>query len=438
MKYLLIPFYVLLFACTPDQVTKNDIFNTDQLAIQTFTIDPSKDTILYGKNRTELHIAKNTFVGKESIQIELKEAIKLEDIVLANLHTLTEDNKILASNGMIHITAKGANGKELQMEKGQSIKVIFPNAGMREGLKVFQGVNQDGEIRWRESGDLENIAVLDSLAIGQELFRQSCAPCHARDFRVDATGPTLGNVHLFRSRQWLRDFTRNSQKMIAERDSFATCLWQDWKPTVMNSFTFLSDRQIDLIYEYIANESVVQKIDTNEVEYVTQCYINPDAVPGEEGWLTLMTNLADTSVTVTFEPWPNLFETMMNSFEAKEVGWFNIDRFLNDSRSEPRVFYIKINTSANNVYSGIVFPNDQAFILTTWQDKSLRYFSKTKEDKTVTFPIGEPAILITTAQEGEQFFFGYKNITYGDNEIEEIELKESSEEEIEKIIRRIL
>ncbi|MEM8526915.1 MAG: cytochrome c [Bacteroidota bacterium] len=440
MKYLLIAFSLFLFACTPDQVSIINLFNTDRLVIQTFTIDPATDTILYGKDGTELHINKNTFAGTAPIQIELKEAIQLEDIVLANLHTLATDNEILSSNGMIHLAAKDANGKELQLEKDQSIKVIFPNAGMREGLKVFQGISQDGQIRWQESGELENIGMLDSLAIGQELFEANCAPCHSSNLRVDATGPALGNVHLFRERQWIRDFTRNSQKMIADGDSLAMCLWQDWKPTVMNSFNSLNDQEIDLIYQYIANESILQKIDTNEVEYVTKCYINPDAIQEQEDWLTFLTNLtADTSITLTFEPWPALFNTMMNSFEAEEVGWFNIDRFLNDSRAKPRAFYIKINTFAyDEVYPGIIFPRDQSFISTIWQDKDLHYFSKSREDRTVSFPIGEPAIIIATAQKGDQYFFGYKAITYGDNEIEELELKESSEKEIEEMIRRIL
>ncbi|MEM6700355.1 MAG: cytochrome c, partial [Bacteroidota bacterium] len=380
MKYLLIFSSLLLFACAPDQVSTNSIFNTNRLAIQTFTIDQAKDTILYGKDGTELHISGNTFIGEAPIQIELKEAIQLEDIVLANLHTITEDNEILSSNGMIHLAAKDANGKELQVEKNKSIKVIFPNAGMREGLKVFQGVNQDGGIRWRESGELENIAALDSLAIGQQLYDFHCSSCHSTDLKTDATGPALGNVHLFRKKDWFRDFTRNSQKMIAEKDSLAVCIWQQWKPTVMPRYDYLrdaddpedrdytppilTDNQIDLIYDYLANESILRKIKVDEVNYITECVFDT---------ISLVENVESFVVDTIDLGFSDAIPTVSNIFRTNRLAWANIDRFWNDPRTRSKKFFVRASSIDTIEYYSvsIVFRMQNVYIPSFWNENNL-------------------------------------------------------------------
>ncbi|MEN0051928.1 MAG: cytochrome c, partial [Bacteroidota bacterium] len=328
-----------------------------------------------------------------------------------------------------------------------SIKVIFPNAGMREGLKVFQGVNQDGGIRWRESGELENIAALDSLAIGQQLYDFHCSSCHSTDLKTDATGPALGNVHLFRKKDWFRDFTRNSQKMIAEKDSLAVCIWQQWKPTVMPRYDYLrdaddpedrdytppilTDNQIDLIYDYLANESILRKIEIDEVSYITECVFDT---------ISLVENVESFIVDTINLGFSDAIPTVSNIFRINRLAWANIDRFWNDPRTRSKKFFIRAKSIDTIEYYNIsiVFRMQNVYIPSFWNENNLYSFTHNKYEEYTTFPIGEPAILIATAQEGNQFFFGYKEITYGDNEIEEIELKVSSEEEIEEIIRRIL
>ena len=71
MRYITYFFlaFLLFISCTPDEVSENQIFNTSKLLNQKFTIDPSKDTLLYGKDGTELHITKNTFAGKDKIPL---------------------------------------------------------------------------------------------------------------------------------------------------------------------------------------------------------------------------------------------------------------------------------------------------------------------------------------------------------------------------------
>lgn len=90
---------------------------------------------------------------------------------------------------------------------------------------------------------------------GKELFRSQCAVCHSSDMFTDATGPALAGVTKRRSKEWLYAFTRNSQALIAEGDPQAVELWDEWKPTIMNSYPNLTDRELDAIYHYIELES---------------------------------------------------------------------------------------------------------------------------------------------------------------------------------------
>ncbi len=92
------------------------------------------------------------------------------------------------------------------------------------------------------------------LDAGKSLFRSQCAVCHSRDMKTDATGPALGGVQ----ERWadypeedLYRWIRNSQAMIAEGHPRAAELWQDWQPTIMNSFLNLTDQEIANMLGYI-------------------------------------------------------------------------------------------------------------------------------------------------------------------------------------------
>lgn len=92
------------------------------------------------------------------------------------------------------------------------------------------------------------------LAAGETLYRNQCATCHSRDMKTDLTGPALGGVQ----ERWaeypeedLYAWIRNSQALIAEGHPRANELWDEWKPTLMNNFTNLTDQEIANILAYI-------------------------------------------------------------------------------------------------------------------------------------------------------------------------------------------
>lgn len=92
--------------------------------------------------------------------------------------------------------------------------------------------------------------------LGKSLFRNNCAACHAADMKTGLTGPALGGM----TKRWegkggkeaLYSWIRDSQRMIEKGENErAMALWNEWKPTVMNSFHNLTDEELDAIVIYV-------------------------------------------------------------------------------------------------------------------------------------------------------------------------------------------
>lgn len=89
---------------------------------------------------------------------------------------------------------------------------------------------------------------------GKELFKANCASCHNKNMTADLTGPALGaGVHNWDDypREDLYAWIRNSQAMVASGHPRALQVFNEWKPTVMNSFTALTDQEIEDMLGYI-------------------------------------------------------------------------------------------------------------------------------------------------------------------------------------------
>ncbi len=98
---------------------------------------------------------------------------------------------------------------------------------------------------------------------GKSLFKDNCAQCHNRNMTDDLTGPALAGWE----DRWadypqedLYRWIRNSQALIAEGHPRAVEVWNEWKPTVMNSLPNLTDQQIESILGYI-NAVIAGEID---------------------------------------------------------------------------------------------------------------------------------------------------------------------------------
>lgn len=93
--------------------------------------------------------------------------------------------------------------------------------------------------------------VVDSggdVAAGEALFKANCAACHKMDNK--AVGPALRGVADKFDRDWLHEWIRNSQAMVAAGDPIAVKLFEENNRMIMTPFPALSDADIDNILAY--------------------------------------------------------------------------------------------------------------------------------------------------------------------------------------------
>lgn len=85
---------------------------------------------------------------------------------------------------------------------------------------------------------------------GKTLFEQNCSQCHATSDAV-VMGPGLKGIEERRKLPWLRDWIRNSAKVIASGDKYAVELFNKYNKTPMTPFSSFKDEDIDAILKYI-------------------------------------------------------------------------------------------------------------------------------------------------------------------------------------------
>ncbi|MEZ4888124.1 MAG: OmpA family protein [Chitinophagales bacterium] len=123
--------------------------NTEQY----FTISTHQEQHIEGRKGTKLTIPSHAFEledGSEipttaKVEIELQEALSLEDMLLNNLSTMSGD-KILETGGMISIEAS-YQGQKLQLKEGKNIEVAVPKNDIavekQNDMELFYGVSQE-------------------------------------------------------------------------------------------------------------------------------------------------------------------------------------------------------------------------------------------------------------------------------------------------------
>src|SRR5690349_6292820 len=86
-----------------------------------FKVNASKDTVLKGKMGTVLFLSANSLVDENGakvtaeVTIELKEHYTMLDFITSNLQTV-HNGDILQTQGMIYLSAKKSDGREVKIE----------------------------------------------------------------------------------------------------------------------------------------------------------------------------------------------------------------------------------------------------------------------------------------------------------------------------------
>ena len=280
---------------------------------------------------------------------------------------------------------------------------------------------KNGVITWEKSIDLDIQEELDYLTGGEALFKSNCASCHNwKNLSKKSTGPSLGNIEEYRDWNWIVDFTRNSQAMIAAGDTTAICIFNEYNKSVMTSFPNLSDIEIRQLYDFIKNKSRIQKVPIDSSRFDLTCDLTIKENLNFQTKFTFEKKVVFVDSTIEVETRRLDF---LNTFYLSELSWANIDRFYNDERAEPREFFVKVKGEYEHLEIYIIFHAEKMFLPSSWNDGNKYSFSGWELEKMTYFPIGTKATILAIGKDESKTYFKAKTITYGDKDIIKISLK---------------
>lgn len=129
------------------------------LPAQTFRIGPSADTVLETEGGITFSILANTFtdsngdVVKDSVDLDIKEALDAVSIMKAGLSTRSGDS-LLETGGMFYIAAS-SKGEALQLQ--HPIYTEIPTKEVVPGMQLYKGeILANGVINWINPVPLEH------------------------------------------------------------------------------------------------------------------------------------------------------------------------------------------------------------------------------------------------------------------------------------------
>src|SRR6478735_7713874 len=88
---------------------------------------------------------------------------------------------------------------------------------------------------------------LRSFKNGMIIFNNNCTVCHA--IHHENIGPALASISKKKTKEWLFEFIRNSQRVIISGDRYATKLYNNYNH-VMPSFDQLKPGQLENLLYY--------------------------------------------------------------------------------------------------------------------------------------------------------------------------------------------
>ncbi|NKI31434.1 hypothetical protein [Croceivirga thetidis] len=178
---LFVLFLLTIIGCqevpTISKHAETDFFKGSMVESQYFKISGEKDQVIEGLNGTILVLPKGCFLNSFGIEvdgeitIELAEALRLEDMILSNLTTMS-NGQLLETGGMIYLNATSRE-KQLVINPEKPIYIEVPTAEIKPDMMVYKGVrNEKGNMNWVEPKAIPNylipfdLEVLDFLPNG--------------------------------------------------------------------------------------------------------------------------------------------------------------------------------------------------------------------------------------------------------------------------------
>ena len=169
----------LLLGCASKS---SKLLSPSNLPSHFITVDPARDTLILTPGGAILKFKKGTF--SEKVELEIKEAYTIKDILLAGL--VTESNgRPLTSGGMIYV--QNRDGSSIEVLK--PIDITLPSDFTNSAMKLYKGeAGEDSAINWIPSDSVQT-STGASYETGRAVFQQNCRTCHT--LNTNLTGPAL-------------------------------------------------------------------------------------------------------------------------------------------------------------------------------------------------------------------------------------------------------
>ncbi len=216
--------------------------------IYSITIDPDVDTPEKLKEYKEKFGAKwDFFTGDEQeiISIRRKLGLYIEEL------------------------AEGSNNHNVSMIVGNQKTGRWMKRSPFENPYVLAdqlGNWLDGWKSPQPERDYEKAPELRNISKGEQLFRTRCSICHTvtGNELEGAVGPDLLGVTRVRDKQWLFDWLKAPDQMLAKKDPLAVALYKKYNRVAMPNMRLTQNEAIDLL-TYIESETARLANNTGKV-----------------------------------------------------------------------------------------------------------------------------------------------------------------------------
>ncbi len=249
---------VALFSCNSPE-NANGPTGGEQLPTTTFSIDPSKDTVLTTPEGAVLKIASGTFDAGDAkvVKLEVKEASTPDEIRKGALSPSAGDTT-LVSGGVIFVQL--AAGQSVSILK--SINVSIPARTLQKDMKVYKGrLDENGMVNWGVPETLTGNP--GPGADGKAIYMANCASCH--HLKGNVTAPSLAFLSSRRDPRWLYAYTRSNVRLLWRGDPYTCFLFNRYKMAPMPTFLELSDADLEAVFNYVTGASKAMGLDGNAV-----------------------------------------------------------------------------------------------------------------------------------------------------------------------------
>ncbi len=389
-----------------EKTEQTNLFGKNDIETQVFAIPPNKDTTLIGKNGTILTIEKNTFIDPNGnqvsgeIKIEFKECLDRLDMVLGNM-TTTTDGQFLESGGMVYINAT-SNREQLAIAEDKSIGVEMPSDSILNDMQVFEGVETDNGINWKNPVDLndkiiEEPEIAQDFIVGEaeDIIKRTNVGYYVKDYNYTGSFPN----HTF-----LSEFKPVPPELVQQ---IGDLCWSGRGITLTK----------DSVVQIDSNEVVLIKMDNFQEVQWGNFSGNEEAVQGQNQFRE------DRGTSYIFS--------------IKKLGWANIDRLFTDPRTKEIELIVTVERQDeyDNIYTSMIFKNQNMY-LPGYQKKD-NSFSFTHGDyEKTSLPIGETTTILVTAYKDDKPFFAISSFTIKEEQTIDLKLTATTKEDLKKELEK--